>query len=165
MIDISPERRRLIDDLDKTLDVLQAAIARRRGRDTHRSGTLGMAHLRLVAELYRAETADGAGREGGTSSQSRSGARLAHAAGLSPAAVSEMLDHLERAGVVTRERSTLDRRAQVVSLTEHGRNAYEQKHQALFERGVAALADCSDAELGGAVKVMTRIARIFDTDD
>jgi DNA-binding MarR family transcriptional regulator len=167
MSGLSAERRRLIEELGATFDRLLAAIARRRGRDTHRSGSLGLAHLRLVAELH-AMMHDR--REAGGEAQAKaasfcSGARLARATGLSAAAVSEMLDHLERAGIVIRERSPCDRRARIVSLTERGREAYERKQRALFERGVAALADCANTEIAAAVKVVARLAETLAGED
>ncbi|MGZ4387641.1 MAG: MarR family winged helix-turn-helix transcriptional regulator [Gaiellaceae bacterium] len=168
MSELTPRRRELLDALHDSFHVFWAAVGRRRGRDTHHGGALGMAHLRLVAALHGIG-APGSGEPTdaveGHAVVPASGARLAHAAHLSPAAVSGMLDHLEQAGIITRERSPHDRRVQMIALTEEGRRAYERKQQALFERGVAALADCSDRELAAAAKVVTRLAQTIEAED
>ena len=48
---------------------------------------------------------------------------LAKRAELSPGAMTAMLDQLEHAGMITRRRSTTDRRQVIVALTERGRAA------------------------------------------
>jgi DNA-binding MarR family transcriptional regulator len=50
-----------------------------------------------------------------------SAGELAHRAGLAPSSVTALLDRLERASLVQRAVRPGDRRAQQISLTEHGR--------------------------------------------
>ena len=87
---------------------------------------------------------------------------LAKAAELSPASVSTMLDHLERDGIVSRERSESDRRVVVVTLTEAGRALLDAKREAFRARGAEALAGVSDEHLLAAADVMHRMAAMLD---
>ncbi|HWI74965.1 MAG TPA: MarR family transcriptional regulator, partial [Baekduia sp.] len=87
---------------------------------------------------------------------------LAKAAELSPASVSSMLDHLERDGIVSRQRSESDRRVVVVTLTDSGRALLDSKREAWRARGAAALAGVSDEDLLAAADVMHRMASMLD---
>jgi DNA-binding MarR family transcriptional regulator len=139
----SPARDRLLESLRGLLE----AVGSRRGRDTRRAGELSFAQIRLAARLYE----QGA----------MTGIRLAEAAHLSPSAASEMLDGLERAGVVCRATADADRRARVVSLSPEGTRVVEERLRAFRAEVAEALSDCADVELAAAAKVIDRLAGMF----
>ncbi len=90
---------------------------RLRGRDTHLGGSeLSHAQFELLIELFeRGELPAG---------------ELAAAARLTPATVTQMLDHLAEQGHVERVRSETDRRVVVSRLTRQGRRKIEAKREA-----------------------------------
>lgn len=139
----SDSRERLIESLRGLL----AATASRRGRETRRSGELSFAQIKLAGRLYERGPL--------------TGNRLAEAAHLSPSAASEMLDGLERAGVISREHTDTDRRARIVSLTEEGRRLVEEKLRAFRAEVGDALAGCTDDELAAAAEVLDRLTAMF----
>jgi DNA-binding MarR family transcriptional regulator len=139
-----------LDALDRLLESLRGllgAVASRRGRDSRRSGELSFAQIRLAACLFE----EGA----------MTGVRLAEAAHLSPSAASEMLDGLERAGVVCRAVANTDRRARVISLSPEGTRVVEEKLRIFRAEIAEALGDCSGEELAAAAKVIDRLAGMF----
>ena len=124
------------------------AVRRLRGRETHRPGAPSFAQYQLLFAL--------ADRDGVPSSE------LAHAADLSPATVSQMLDSLVEHGLVIRLRSETDRRVVACTLSDAGRKVVAHR-RALFQgRWNAALAEFSAEELGVATAVFDRIATMFD---
>jgi DNA-binding MarR family transcriptional regulator len=125
-----------------------AAQRRLRGRETHRPGELSYAQYGLLFSL----AAGGA----------LSAGELALAADVSPASATQMLDGLERAGLVERVRSGRDKRVVLTSLSARGRQVVEAR-RALFEpRWRAALADFSDQDLLTASAILDRIREMFD---
>ena len=90
---------------------------RLRGRDTHLGASeLSHAQFELLIELFeRGELPAG---------------ELAAAARLTPATVTQMLDHLAEQGHVERVRSETDRRVVVSRLTRQGRRKIEAKREA-----------------------------------
>lgn len=139
----SREADRLLDSLRGLL----GAAASRRGRDTRRAGELSFAQVRLAACLYE----QGA----------MTGIRLAEAAHLSASAASEMLDGLERSGLVCRETAEADRRVRVVSLSPEGTRVVEERLRAFRAEVAEALEGCTDGELAAAAKVIDRLAGMF----
>jgi MarR family transcriptional regulator, organic hydroperoxide resistance regulator len=125
------------------------AINRLRGRDTHLGGgQISHAQFELLIELdERGELSAG---------------ELALAARLSPATVTQMLDHLADSGHVERARSHSDRRVVVSRLTERGREQIEAKRAAWQERWQAALDGVSERELRAAARVLERLGQMFD---
>lgn len=125
------------------------ALSRLRGRDTHLVGTqLSHAQFELLIELdERGELPAG---------------ELATAARLTPATVTQMLDHLAECGHVERVRSETDRRVVVSRLTDQGRAQIEAKRAAWQSRWQAALGDVSERELRAATKVLRRLGEMFD---
>jgi DNA-binding MarR family transcriptional regulator len=120
-----------------------------RGRDTHlQPGRISHAQYELLAELY-----EGGPLPAGT---------LASIAGLSPAAVSQMLDHLAEEGHVERVRSTTDRRIVVSKLTRRGRRQIEARRKLWESRWDKALEGIDDDELRIAAAVLERIGGVFD---
>ncbi len=125
------------------------AERRLRSRDHQRSGELTHAQIRALAAL---------GRE-----HKMTAGQLAKSADLNPASVTAMLDQLEDAEIVHRERSIEDRRVCNVSLTPEGWKVLGGKlaeWQAIWEERMVGI---SDEELDSAVRVFERITAIFDS--
>src|SRR3954447_7401197 len=95
----------LVDAVDALRVLLLAAHSFRQGL----AAALGL----TVSDTYALSHLAAAGNP--------SAGELAHRAGLAPSSVTALLDRLERAGLVQRAVRPGDRRAQQISLTEHGR--------------------------------------------
>jgi DNA-binding MarR family transcriptional regulator len=119
------------------------------GRDTHLlAGELSHAQSVLLGELLeRGPLASG---------------ELAGAAGLSPASVSQMLDHLAAEGHVERVRSESDRRVVVTKLTRSGRRRIEARRRLWAGRWEQALEGIDEDELRIAADVLERIGTVFE---
>ena len=124
------------------------AVRRLRGRETQRLGKLSYAQYSLLFGL--------------AAEPCMSGSQLALIADLSPATVTQMLDHLEADGLVERVRSDHDKRVVLTSLTARGRQLVEQRRASLERRWNAALAEFDDEQLAAASTVLDRIAKLFD---
>jgi DNA-binding MarR family transcriptional regulator len=124
------------------------AVRRLRGRETHRHGQLSYAQYGLLFGL--AGNCELSARE------------LAEHADLAPATVTQMLDHLEAAGLVTRTRSEEDRRVVLSVLTERGAAVVAERQSAMEPRWRAALSEFSDVELSAAARVLNRLGDYFD---
>jgi DNA-binding MarR family transcriptional regulator len=125
------------------------ALNRLRGRDTHLAGTdLSHAQFELLIEL------DERG--------ALSAGELAAAARLTPASVTQMLDHLAESGNVERIRSETDRRVVVSRLTDEGRAKIQAKREAWQGRWQAALGDVSERDLRSAARVLSRLGEMFE---
>ena len=127
------------------------AVRRLRGRDTQRPGTPSFAQYQLLFAL-----AEGDGRSTG---------ELAAAAELSPATVTQMVDSVVELGLVTRNRSSQDRRIVTCSLTEAGWSWIAERRATLERRWLEALADVPTDDLAVAAAVFDRIAAMFDEFD
>jgi DNA-binding MarR family transcriptional regulator len=143
------------DDSTPTGQVGQAfkramvAVRRLRGRETQRIGQLSYAQYGLLhglSERYGCSARD-----------------LADHSNLSPATVTQMLESLENAGLVTRTRSAQDRRVVLSELTERGVAIVAERQQEMEERWADALDDISDQELASAAKVLNRVADLFES--
>jgi DNA-binding MarR family transcriptional regulator len=125
------------------------SLGRLRGRDTHLgNGAIGHAQFELLADL----------RERGPLSASD----LAAASGLSPATISQMLDHLAECGQVERVRSETDRRVVVTKLTRNGRRRLDARKEMWRARWREAMQDFDEEELRIAAKVLDRVGGIFE---
>jgi DNA-binding MarR family transcriptional regulator len=122
---------------------------RLRGRDTHLgAGELSHAQFELLSELFdRGELPAG---------------ELAAAARLTPATVTQMLDHLAEQGHVERVRSETDRRVVVSRLTSQGRTAIEAKRAAWKSRWEQALSGLDLDELRAATLVLERLGAMVE---
>ncbi len=122
---------------------------RLRGRDTHLGATeLSHAQFELLIELQeRGELPAG---------------ELAAAARLTPATVTQMLDHLAECGHVERVRSQTDRRVVVSRLTRQGRRKIEAKREAWQSRWEQALAGVGIEELRAARRVLERLGAMVE---
>lgn len=125
------------------------AVRRLRGRETQRIGQLSYAQYALLHGL--AGRCECSARE------------LADHTDLSPATVTQMLEHLETAGLVTRSRSQQDRRVVLSVLTERGAEVVAQRQAQMEERWRAALGEFSEQELSAAARVLHRVADVFDS--
>ncbi len=124
-------------------------LSRLRGRDTHLQGSeLSHAQFELLIELD--ERGD------------LSAGELAAAARLTPATVTQMLDHLAACGHVERVRSQTDRRVVVSRLTAQGRERVAAKRSAWQARWREALGDVSERDLRAATRVLQRLGEMFD---
>lgn len=125
-----------------------AAVRRLRGRDTHRPGELSYAQYGLLF-----------GMSEGCALSAR---ELADSAELSPATVTQMLDHLATAGLVQRVRSDRDKRVVLTSLTERGEALVEARRARYEPRWRAALSEFSDEELRTTARVLDRLRATLD---
>jgi DNA-binding MarR family transcriptional regulator len=125
------------------------SLSRLRGRDTHLgAGQLSHAQCELLFELEeRGELSAG---------------ELACAAQLTPATVTQMLDHLAAGGHVERARLERDRRVVVSRLTPLGRREIEAKRAKWQARWEQALADVAPEELRATTRVLTRLQAVFE---
>lgn len=145
------ERQAQLDQLVKAFRRVFRNLRRLRGRDTHLGcGEVSHAQFELLIELY----------ERGPLSASE----LAGAAQLTPATVTQMLDHLAASGHVERARSETDRRIVVSSLTALGRRKVQRKRALWQARWEQALADLDGEQLQVATFVLDRLATIFDDE-
>ncbi len=124
------------------------AVRKLRGRETHRSGQISYAQYGLMGGLA-----------GGCA---RSARELADMADLTPATVTQMLESMEAAGLVTRTRSAEDRRVVLSELTARGVEIVAERRAAMEPRWRAALDEFDDAELHTAARVLNRLADYFD---
>jgi DNA-binding MarR family transcriptional regulator len=124
-------------------------LSRLRGRDTHLGGSeLSHAQFELLIELEeRGELSAG---------------ELAAAARLTPATVTQMLDHLAAGGHVERARSETDRRVVVSRLTAGGRRKIEARRKVWQGRWQEALEGLEDEELRAATRVLERLGDVFE---
>lgn len=77
----------------------------------------------------------------------QSAGAIATATGLTPAAVTALIDRLEARGLLTRTRSLEDRRKVVIEATEATRDLSARYYGAIAEEGEKVIATFSDAEL------------------
>ncbi len=138
-----------LDELGKAFRRVFRSLNRLRGRDTHLGGAeLSHAQFELLIELYeRGELPAG---------------ELAVAARLTPATVTQMLEHLAACGHVERARSDTDRRVVVSRLTTQGKRKIEAKRAAWQDRWERALEGVGSSELSAATRVLERLGEVFE---
>jgi DNA-binding MarR family transcriptional regulator len=124
-------------------------VRRMRGRDTHLiGGEVSHAQMELLIEL--------------SERGALSAGELAHAAGLTPATVTQMLDHLAACGHVQRTRSDSDRRVVVTQLTPQGEEKVAAKREQWQARWQTILADVGAEELRVTTSVLDRLSAVFE---
>jgi DNA-binding MarR family transcriptional regulator len=136
------------EQLARSFKRAMAAVRRLRGRESHRPGELSDAQYSLLFCLR--------------SQAAMPTSELADLADLSPASTTEMLDGLEDAGLVVRERSERDRRVVLTSLTERGGELVEARRARYEPRWRAALDEFTEEELVVAATVLDRLRVLFD---
>jgi DNA-binding MarR family transcriptional regulator len=124
------------------------AIRKLRGRETNRPGQISYAQYGLLFGLAGV--------------CERSARDLADHTDLTPATVTQMLEHLEAAGLVTRTRSEQDRRVVLSALTRRGEEVVAERRAQMEPRWHEALSGFSDSELKAAARVLGRLADYFD---
>jgi MarR family transcriptional regulator, organic hydroperoxide resistance regulator len=145
------ERGAEIEELGDAFRSVFRSLSRLRGRDTHLAGTdLSHAQCELLFELHERGAL--------------SAGELAAAAKLTPATVTQMLEHLAASGHVERARSECDRRVVVSTLTARGRREIEVKRERWRSRWEQALADVDSDELRAATHVLRRLRTVFEDD-
>ncbi|PBB45006.1 MAG: MarR family transcriptional regulator [Mesorhizobium sp.] len=82
----------------------------------------------------------------------QSAGAVAAATGLTPAAVTALIDRLEARGLVTRTRSLEDRRKVVIEATDLTRELSERYYGAIAREGEKVMAAFSDAELATVLR-------------
>ena len=82
----------------------------------------------------------------------QSAGAIAIATGLTPAAVTALIDRLEARGLLTRTRSLEDRRKVVIEATEMTRELSERYYGAIAREGEKVVASFSDAELATVLR-------------
>jgi DNA-binding MarR family transcriptional regulator len=138
-----------LEELGRAFRRVFRTLSRLRGRDTHLGGSeLSHAQFELLIELYER----GALPAG----------ELAAAARLTPATVTQMLDHLAESGHVERVRSDTDRRVVVSRLTAPGKRKIEAKRAAWQARWERALGGMKPDELRAATRVLERLSVVFE---
>ena len=145
------EREQARAEVSRAFKAAMAAVRRLRGREAQRPGELSYAQYTLLAEL--AEHGELPAGE------------LAAAAALSPATVTQMLDHFAADGLVVRTRSERDRRVVVSRLADAGRELVEERHRAIAPLWTAALDEFSPHELRAAAAVIDRLRGVFEVLD
>jgi DNA-binding MarR family transcriptional regulator len=138
-----------VTDLGRAFRGVFRTLNRLRGRDTHLGAQeLSHAQFELLIELEeRGELSAG---------------ELALAAKLTPATVTQMLDHLAACGHVERTRSETDRRVVVSRLTVGGRRRILAKREVWRTRWDDALADMPVEDLEAATRVLERLGAMFE---
>jgi MarR family transcriptional regulator, organic hydroperoxide resistance regulator len=142
--------RRLADirELGGSFRRVFRAVSRLRGRDTHLAGEeLSHAQFELLIELHE--------------QGELSAGQLAAAAQLTPATVTQMLDHLAESGHVERTRLETDKRVVVSRLTPSGRSKIEAKRELWQARWEQALEGIEPDELRAATAVLDRLHALF----
>ena len=134
-------------ELREAVAAFSAAQRRLRSRDT-RAGGLTYAQWHLLRQLAESDELPAG--------------KLAAGADLTPASVTQMLDHLAEQGWVERVRSDTDRRVVLNRLTTAGRERFERKRAEIEERWREALADIPAEQLGQAAQVLRRMADVLD---
>jgi DNA-binding MarR family transcriptional regulator len=144
-----PIQRSGCDDFLSGFDALAQAVRRARGANGHAAdGGLTLSQYGLLEGLAH-----------------RRAARvqeLAASAGISASTATRILDALERRGIVRRTRSSQDRRAVAVSLTERGDDLLRAEQDWLRGRQRAFYASLPEAEQELAPDLMVRLAALID---
>jgi DNA-binding MarR family transcriptional regulator len=136
-------------DLGKAFRRVFRSLRRLRGRDTHLVGSeVSHAQMELLIEL--------------SEQGPLSAGDLAAAAQLTPATVTQMLDHLATSGHVERTRSDSDRRVVVTCLTDQGEAKVRAKRALWQARWESTLADVDAEDLRITTSVLERLNAVFE---
>ena len=140
---------------DEALDALRVAFVellgaerRLRGREGQRPGELSLSHYRMLTFLL--------------DSPRLPAGRLAAAADLAPASATQMLDLLEKRGMVARERDPQDRRVVVVTRTPEGRRLTQDRRAEFRALWAEVMHDLDEEQLALGVDVLERVSRLLE---
>jgi DNA-binding MarR family transcriptional regulator len=134
---------------------------------------LNEAWERFIAAVRRTRSRTGGSDDGLTLSQyelikplSSGGpaaiGRLAERIGVAPATATQILDNLERDGLVERSRTAADRRTVTVTLTAGGRRALERKRRGLVNQRRRLFENLEPEERAQAERVLRHLAEIME---
>lgn len=138
-------------DLGKAFRRVFRSLRRLRGRDTHLIGSeVSHAQMELLIELSERGPL--------------SAGDLAAAAQLTPATVTQMLDHLAASGHVERTRSEADRRVVVSCLSAQGQEKVQAKRAVWQQRWEKVLADVDADDLRVTTRVLQRLNEVFEDE-
>lgn len=98
----------------------------------------------------------------GASHDEVTAAEVSRTVQLRPATVTGILDRLERAGLVTRERRSRDRRKVCLNLTDAGRERLERLPQTLQDRFVGRLMELDSQERQELLAALRRVVDMID---
>lgn len=143
-----PAREDPLALVGRSFKAAMGAVRRLRGRETQHLDQFSYAQFGLLFGL--------------ADEPEMSARRLAEVADLSPATVTQMLDHLEAVGLVARIRSEQDKRIVLVSLTEPGRKLIASRRIRFERLWREALAEFDDEQLRSAAAVLDRLREMFD---
>jgi len=135
-------------ELRRTFGEVLGAERRLRSRKKAHEDELTVAQIRALIPLC--------GQASATAGE------LAKFADLNPASMTAMLDHLESAGIVHRERSEDDRRVVFVSLTAQGSELVQARRRVWEQKWQEALGDLPAGEVEIATRVLARVAALLD---
>lgn len=141
-------RHAALTDLARAAYSLSAADARLRGRATRTPGALSLTHARALRVLA----------EQGPLPLSR----LAEHAETTSAAATQLVNGLERAGYVTRERDPRNGRSVRVGLTDAGRERHRQREEDLAAALDSALSHLDADALATVALGLRRLAGVYD---
>jgi DNA-binding MarR family transcriptional regulator len=144
----APAQEDPLSQVGRSFKAAMGAVRRLRGRETQRLDQLSYAQYGLLFGL--------------ADQPEMSASRLAEVADLSPATVTQMLDHLEADGLVARTRSERDKRVVLVTLTEPGRKLIASRRTRFERLWRGALAEFDDEQLRSAAAVLDRLRAMFD---
>ncbi|CAM5566300.1 MULTISPECIES: MarR family winged helix-turn-helix transcriptional regulator [Streptomyces] len=147
--DAAQERLAALEAVARAAYSLSAADARLRGRATRVPGALSLTHARALRVL--AERGPLPVKE------------LAQAAETTSAAATQLVNGLEQAGYVTRERPHGDRRSVLVSLTDSGVRRHRERERLLAAALDTRLATLDVEALQAGAAVLRELAVIYDT--
>src|SRR5215212_8907622 len=98
----------------------------------------------------------------GLADGARAAGELAVAAGVTAPTATRMLDALERAGLVRRERAQHDRRCVHVELTADGRRAVDDKRRRLDARRAEIFASLEPEDRAAASTLLRRLGEVIE---
>lgn len=97
--------------------------------------------------------------------RSATASQLARIISLSQATVTTILDHLESRGLVSRQRSTQDKRKVYIFLTEQGQQVLENAPAPLQEHFIQQFRQLEAWEQTAIISSLQRVAQMMDASD
>lgn len=135
------------DGFARAWDEFVLAVRRSQARGQTAPGELTLAQYYLLASLAQAPW--------------RTVSELAEAAGVAAPTATRLVDGLERASLLCRERSTTDRRAVRVSLTDEGREQVRRRQRQLTRRRRALYERLDPAERAQSERLLRHLAELI----
>lgn len=147
-VELDDSAEQLVDDaLLDAWDEFIVAIRRARTRRGERDEGLSLSQYEFVRPLI--------GGDGLPVS------RLAERFGIAPATATQILDALERGGLVERKRTAQDRRTVLITLTPEGCRQLERKRRSLAAQRRRFLAKLAPGERAQAERLLRHLAEVI----